>query len=145
EALKSYSLGNRSRSDADAIPLFRRAVELDPHFALAYDGLGISYSNLNQPGLAAENVSKAYELCDHAGERERLRITTDYYQVVTGELEKANRTAQLWAQVYPRDHYPHDLLGVNFEFLGKYEEAVTETKEALRLNPDSSVLYSNLM
>jgi len=145
EALKSYSLGNNTRSDAEAIPLFKRALELDANFALAYDGLGISYSNINEPGLAAENVAKAYQLRDHASERERFRITADYHQVVTGELEKANQTCELWAQIYPRDHYPRNLLGVNYEFLGKYEKAVAETLEAIRLNPDSSFLYSNLM
>ena len=145
EALKSYSLANSTRSDAEAIPLFKRAVELDPDFALAYDGLGISYSNINEPGFAAENVAKAYQLRDRASEREKLRITADYFQVVTGELEKANQTCELWAQIYPRDHYPHNLLGVNYEFLGKYEKAVAETLEAIRLNPDSSFLYSNLM
>ena len=77
EALKSYSLGNNTRSDAEAIPLFKRALELDANFALAYDGLGISYSNINEPGLAAENVAKAYQLRDHASERERFRITAD--------------------------------------------------------------------
>jgi len=145
DALKSYSMANSSRSDPEAIPLFKRAVELDPNFALAYDGLGIAYSNLNQPGLAAENVRKAYELRERASEREKFRITTDHFQVVTGELEKANRTAELWAQIYPRDHYPHNLLGVNHEFLGNYERAVAETLEAQRLNPDGALLYSNLM
>jgi DNA-binding winged helix-turn-helix (wHTH) protein/tetratricopeptide (TPR) repeat protein len=145
EALKSYSLANSTRSDAEAIPLFKRAVDLDPDFALAYDGLGISYSNINEPGFAAENVTKAYQLRERASEREKLRIAADYFQVVTGELEKANQTCELWAQIYPRDHYPHNLLGVNYEFLGKYEKAVAETLEAIRLNPDSSFLYSNLM
>jgi eukaryotic-like serine/threonine-protein kinase len=145
EALKSYSLGNNTRSDAEAIPLFKRAVEFDPEFALAYDGLGISYSNINEPGLAAENVARAYQLRGRASEREKFRITADYFQVVTGELEKANQTCELWAQIYSRDHYPHNLMGVNYEFLGKYEKAAAETLEAIRLNPDSSFLYSNLM
>jgi DNA-binding winged helix-turn-helix (wHTH) protein/tetratricopeptide (TPR) repeat protein len=145
EALRSYSMGNRTRSDAEAIPLFKRALELDPQFALAYDGVGISYSNINEPGLAAENIEKAYQLRQRVSERERMRITADYFQVVTGELEKANQTCQLWAQVFPQDHYPHNLLGVNYEFLGKYEQAVSEMLEAVRLNPESSFLYSNLM
>jgi tetratricopeptide (TPR) repeat protein len=145
QALEAYSIGNRSGSDSEAIPLFKRAVELDPYFALAYDGLGIAYSNLNEPALAKENIQKAYSLRERASERERFRVTTDHFQVVTGELDKANSTAELWAQVYPRDHYPHNLLGVNYEFVGYYQRAVTETLEALRLNPDDTLLYSNLM
>jgi eukaryotic-like serine/threonine-protein kinase len=148
EALKAYSLGNTARDrkgDAAALAFFNRAIELDPDFALAYDALGISYSNLDEPGHASENIAKAYVKRDRASERERFEIAADYSQMVTGELEKANEICELWAQAYPRDEYPHDLLGVNYEFLGKYEKAVTEMSEAIRLNPDGVVLRSNLM
>jgi eukaryotic-like serine/threonine-protein kinase len=145
EALKAYSLGQRTPSDAAAVPFFKRAIELDPDFALAYGALGITYSNLDEPGQASENVAKAYELRERSSEREKLGITADYYQVATGELEKTNQTCELWTETYPRDHSPHNLLGVNYEFLGQYEKAVAENLEAIRLNPDSAVLYSNLM
>ncbi len=74
EALQAYSMGGRTRrrkGDADAIPFFKRAIELDPDFALAYAGLSLAYFNLNQAGLAAENATKAYELRDRVSERER--------------------------------------------------------------------------
>ena len=145
EALKAYSLGHRTPSDADAVPFFKRAIELDPDFALAYAALGIAYSNLSEPGQASANAAKAYELRERTSELEKFNVTADYYQVVTGELDKANQTCELWAQTYPRDHSPHNLLGVNYEFLGQYEKAVAENLEAIRLNPDSAVLYSNLM
>ncbi len=148
EALKAYSLGNVARDrkgDAAALSFFNRAIELDPDFALAYDALGISYSNLNEPGRASENIAKAYEKRDRASERERFEIAADYSQMVTGELDKANEICELWARAYPLDEYPHDLLGVNYEFLGKYENAIAEMSEAIRLNPDGVVLRSNLM
>jgi eukaryotic-like serine/threonine-protein kinase len=148
EALQAFTQGNLARDrkgDAATIPFFRHAIELDPQFALAYDALGLTYSNLDEPGLASENISKAYALRERAGEREKFEIAANYSQIVTGELEKANQTAELWAQVYPRDDYPHNLLGVNFEFLGQYDKAVAEIVEAIRLNPDGVVLYSDLM
>ena len=148
DALKAYSLGNVARDqrgEAATIPFFLRAIELDPNFALAYDALGLTYSNLDEPGLASENITKAYSLRSRVSERERFQIDANYSQIVSGELEKANQVSELWARTYPQDEYPHDLLGVNYEFLGQYEKAITEMSEAIRLNPDGVVLRSNLM
>jgi len=148
EALKAYSMGDIARDrkgDAAAIPFFQHALEIDPQFALAYDALGITFSNLDEPGLAAENITRAYELRQRASEREKFQITANYSQIVTGELEKANQICELWAQAYPRDVYPHNLLGVNYEFLGQYEKAIAEMQEAVPLNPDGVILRSNLM
>jgi eukaryotic-like serine/threonine-protein kinase len=148
EALKAYSMGDIARDrkgDAAAIPFFQHAVEIDPQFALAYDALGITFSNLDEPGLAAENITKAYEMRQRASEREKFQIIANYSQIVTGELEKANQICELWAQAYPHDVYPHNLLGVNYEFLGQYEKAIAEMQEAVQRNPDGVILRSNLM
>ena len=148
EALKAFSLGNKARDthgEAATIPFFQRAIELDPNFALAYDALGVTYSNLDEPGLASENITKAHNLRSHVSERERLQIDADYSQIVSGELEKVNEVSELWARTYPQDDYPHNLLGVNYEFVGKYGEAIKEMSEAVRLNPDGVVLRSDLM
>ena len=83
--------------DADAIPFYKRAIELDPNFASAYAALGMSYSNLLEFGLSSENTLKAYELRDRS-EREKFRISAFYYSHVTGEPEKANQTYELWAR-----------------------------------------------
>jgi tetratricopeptide (TPR) repeat protein len=73
----------QEKGSAAAIPSFNRAIELDPNFAAAYEVLGISYSNLREPGLATENLQKSYDLRDRASERERLRISGSYYLLVT--------------------------------------------------------------
>ena len=117
--------------DADGIPFYKRAIELDPNFALAYAALGASYFNLNQADLAAENATKAYELRDRVSERERYRISTTYYHAVTGELEKAIEEYQLWSKSYPREDTPHLNLGVIYQQLGQYDKSVAETKESL--------------
>jgi serine/threonine protein kinase/tetratricopeptide (TPR) repeat protein len=146
EALKAYSMGGRTAhrtGDAQAIPFYKRAIELDTNFALAYQALGTSYFNLNQGDLAAENATKAYELRDRVSERERYRISTTYYHAVTGELEKAIEEYQLWSKSYPRDDTPHLNLGVIYQQLGQYDKAVVETQEALRLTSRTTV-YGNL-
>jgi tetratricopeptide (TPR) repeat protein len=147
EALKAYSLGVKTRltkGDTAALPFFKRAVELDPNFASAYLILAARYTNLNEPGLAAQYTRKAYELREKVSERERFSIEGIYYYNVTGELEKAAQTYELWQQNYPRNFVPYQMLGVISATLGTYEKALTEQREALRLGPNAVDNYSNL-
>jgi eukaryotic-like serine/threonine-protein kinase len=83
-------------------------------------------------------------LRDRVNEREKFDITALYYANVTGELEKANQTNELWIQVYPRDFLPHIDLSANCMILGQYEKAATETRESIRLEPMFVVGYTNL-
>jgi len=147
EALKAFSMGvttQREKSDAEAVLFYRRAMELDPNFAMAYARLGVSYANLGQPSLAAESLRKAYALRERVSEREKFHITADYYKNATGELEKEAQTYVLWMQSYPRDSTPHVNLGNNFVTFGQYEKAVTETQEAQRLDPNNIIVIGNL-
>src|SRR3989442_5242864 len=132
------------KGDAEAVPFLRRAIELDPNFAMAYARLAVVYGNLSQPSLAAENLKKAYALRDRVSEREKFHITADYYAFATGELEKEAQTYELWMQSYPRDFIPHNNLGDNSKTLGQYDKAVAETQEARRLEPNNYVSYQNL-
>ena len=146
EALKNYSMGitfGREKGDAPSIPFLKRAIELDPNFPMAYAGLAISYGNLGQPSLALEYATKAYGLRDRVTEREKLRITADYFYA-TGELEKESQTYDLWIANYPRDYVPHGNLGVNYSAMGQVEKALPEFQEALRLAPDDMSGYANL-
>ena len=144
EALKAFSLGRQQQSDAASIPLFEQAIQLDPNFAAAYSRLGVVYSNLGQPTRAKEYTAKAFELRDHATERDRLYIAAVYYMYGTGELEKAIRTYQLWVQSYPRDFIAYANLAVPYANVGQYEKAVEATQESLKLRPDSVASYENL-
>jgi eukaryotic-like serine/threonine-protein kinase len=146
EALKAYSMGittGRTKGDAEAIPFMRRALELDPNFAMADVGLGVEYSNLGQASLAAEYAKKAYDLRDHVSDREKYRISAFYFQYVTGELEKAVEAYELWAKTYPNDIVPHGNLGFIYDSLGQYDKAAVETEEAQRIEP-GLVGYGNL-
>ena len=148
EALQAYNLGWKSvaeQNSAAAIPFGERAIQLDPNFALAYGLLGGAYFNVGEQRLAAENVRKAYELRAHVSERERFGIEALYHYIVTGDLEKAQRVAQVYAQTYPRDSIPRNLLGILFSFFGYYEKTLAEMRESLRLHPDSSLEYDNVV
>jgi serine/threonine protein kinase/tetratricopeptide (TPR) repeat protein len=148
EALKAYSLGRKAqyqRGNSAALPLFKRATELDPNFAVAYSALGIAYSNLGEPGLANENLQRAYALRDRVSEREKLRISASYYSYFEGDLVKGSEMYQLWAQAYPRDGVPPGNLGAIYFYMGQYEKAVSETLEHLRIEPDNGMGYGNLV
>ena len=147
EALKARTQAvkaEREHGSAEAVLFDKRAIELDPNFALAYDDLGTSYSNLNQPSLAAEYLKKAFELRDRATERERFHITAAYYTNVTGELDKSIQTYEQWKQVYPREIAAYINLGDNYVILGQYEKAAEETREGLHLELNNVVPYVNL-
>jgi serine/threonine protein kinase/tetratricopeptide (TPR) repeat protein len=147
DALKAFSMGvrvSREKGPAEGLSFYKRALELDANFATAYALLGLSYSNMDQPSRAAENLEKAYQLRDRVSEREKLRISANYYYVVTGELEKEAQTYQLWVQSYPNDSVPHGNLGANYSALGQYEQALPELRLALKLDPDAVTGYQNL-
>lgn len=147
EALKAFSLGQKTRATRGAtaaLPFFTRAVELDPHFAEAYSTLAVNYHNLNEGGLAEEYARKAYDLREKVSERERFSIEAFYYKYVTGELEKAAQTFELWQQTYPRNFTPYTDLGVISFILGNYEKALIEYREALRLEPNNVNNYVGL-
>ncbi len=147
EALKAFSMGittSRTKGDAAAIPFMKRALELDPNFAVAYASLGLEYGNLGQASLAAENIKKAYALRDRVSEHEKYRITALYYDQVTGELEQASQVYELWAKSYPQDLVPPNNLGNIYGQLGQYEKAAVETQESLRLEPNAVNGYGNL-
>jgi eukaryotic-like serine/threonine-protein kinase len=147
EALKAYSLGVKATNEkgsAAALPYHQRAIELDQNFAMGYRAVGIDYSNLEEPGRASEYLTKAFQLRDHASEREKLTISAQYYSYVTGELDKAAQTYQEEIESYPRDWGAYQNLGIVFSNQGQYEKAVEVTREALRLAPDGLAVYVNL-
>jgi len=124
EALKAYSLAFKGdKGVPEAQSYLQRAIELDPNFASAYVVMGRNYISLGQNGRAIEYLSKAFQLREHASERERLRIVSNYYQNVTGELDKAEQALQEEVENYPRDA-PYSRLSVVYFRLGEYEKAL---------------------
>ena len=139
EALQAYSLGQKeflAKSDfATAVPLLRRAISLDPNFAVAYNALAVNYWNLGESILAAENGHKAYELRGRVTERERFQIESTYYFIITGDLQKALQLCELWAQTFPRDDAPRGVETGIYTIVGQYDKAALAVRENLRLAP----------
>ena len=147
EALKAYSRGVKTwnaKGNTAALPFLKRAVELDPNFAMAYMWISGVYFYLNEVGRGAENARRAYDLREKVSERERLNIEGNYYTAATGELEKAAQTFELYQQTYPRDYLPCANLGYISAYLGNWGKALEEFREAMRLEPNRVDNYVNL-
>jgi tetratricopeptide (TPR) repeat protein/tRNA A-37 threonylcarbamoyl transferase component Bud32 len=145
QALQSYSMGWQRNASAGAdagLPFFKRAVEIDPKFAMGYAALGLYYGTTGESDLAAENIRKAYELRDRVSDKEKFFITAYYDGRATGNQEKAQQTCDQWAQVYPREWTPHTFLsGFIYPVLGRYEKAAEEGRKAIELAPDTYTGY----
>jgi eukaryotic-like serine/threonine-protein kinase len=142
EALKAYSLGRKvhwQQGPAASTPYYLRAIQLDPNFAAAYLEVGDDYVSLGEASRGADYIVKAFQLREHASEREKLEITADYYGYVTGELDKAAQTYQEWIATYPLDSKPLAELAIILSSQGRYDSAVDATRESLRRQPDSPV------
>ncbi|MGA8154395.1 MAG: protein kinase [Terriglobales bacterium] len=148
EALKAMSLGRKAENEkgsAAALPFFQHAIELDPDFGTAIEGVGIMYNNLGQIARSSQYLTKAFSLRDRASEREKLHITSMYYMNVTGELDRAVENFREWQENYPRDDVAFTNLGSLYATEGKYEQSVEQVRAGLPLNPDNVIGYEILM
>src|SRR5260221_6728954 len=102
------------------------------------------YNRLGEVGGASEYFNKVCQLREHASEREKLIIAANYYQNVTGELDKAAPTYQETIESYPRDYPAYVNLGVVYSTQGQYEKAAEVTRQAMRLAPDHVGPYEAL-
>ena len=147
EALAAYTEGRRlvrEKGAMEAVPALKRATELDPKFALAHSNLAVAYYNLNQNALAADQIRQAFELADRQTLRDRLHITTLYYDLATGDVQKAIKSYKEWVELYPRDDIAKGNLASEYFLIGDYDQAAAYAQQALRLDPGSAAWYENL-
>jgi serine/threonine protein kinase/tetratricopeptide (TPR) repeat protein len=147
EALQAYSQGRAATAATDYVNssrLLQRAIELDPNFAMAYAGISTVYADIGEQGLAAQNITKAYELRDRVSERERFYIDSHYYQYAQGDIPKAREVYERWQKAYPRDEVTYTNLGVINSQLGDYPAMLEMGTAAFKLNP-SGLNYTNLI
>jgi len=147
EAIQFFAEGrriSREQGALSAVPALKKAIELDPRFALARSNLAVSYYNLNQNALAADSIRQAFELADRQTVRDRLHITTLYYDLGTGDVQKAIQSYKQWVELYPRDDIAKGNLASEYFLLGDYEQAVHYARQALLLDPGSVAWYENV-
>ena len=148
EALKIFVLGREqvvNGKQLEAIPFYKKALEIDPKFALAYTELAVVYRNTDQWKSAAEMTANAYELRETVSETERLRIIYYYHNFVAGEMDKATETLELWRNTYPNFVVSYVSLSDSYERLGQSEKAIGFARQGLKLDPNYATIYMNLV
>ena len=145
-ALQAYEDARRAirdKGDLEAVPYYKQAIDMDSRFALARSGLAVSYYNLNQMAQASEEIRQAYEAGDRQTLRERLNITTLYYDLAQGDVEKAIEGYKEYIRAYPHDDVALGNLSSEYFVVGDYEQAAKYSQAALKIDPDSSAWYEN--
>jgi serine/threonine protein kinase/predicted Zn-dependent protease/TolB-like protein len=143
DALKAFTLADQLHSkleDIQSVPLYQRAIELDPNFAFAHLRLGVVAGNTGQPSLSQKEVAKAFELRERTSEYERLYITAYYYFNI-GQVEKTIEAWELMKQTYPRDEPSRINVAVAYQQIGRFEKTVENCLEAIRIEPDTLNCY----
>ncbi|MBA2353858.1 MAG: protein kinase, partial [Acidobacteria bacterium] len=147
EALKAYTEAASRRAsgnETEGIRWLERAIKVDPQFALAYTTLSTAYGGLGESGRSEQYARLAYALRDRVSERERLFITSQYHDRVTGDQLKAREAMEVWKRTYPRDYRPANALAVLLNRFGDFEGAAAEAEEAMRRNRAHAFPHSNL-
>jgi serine/threonine protein kinase/tetratricopeptide (TPR) repeat protein len=149
EAWRSFSAATKATQGkaqtAETLSLLKRAIELDPNFAMAYAYLGRIQDGLGESETASRNMAKAYELRDRVSDRENYFISFNYHRQVTRNLELARQSLVSWAQKYPDDIDAHGLMsGFTSMGVGRYAKAVEEGQKAIELAPNFSIAYANV-
>ncbi len=147
EALQAFSQGNEEHhkmNEDAAIPHLKKAVELDPNFAMAWAMLGVSSTNTGHNAEGVQAVKKAYELRDRTSEREKLYIQAHYYTEVTLDTEKALQVYAEWRQTYPRDTIPYENAALAYSELGHPDKALDLASQAHRMDPHDAYAFDNM-
>jgi tetratricopeptide (TPR) repeat protein len=148
-ALKAYSIGEDmvgrlGKDETETLPVFQRAVELDPDFAMANVAIATDYYNLNEQKLAQPFYQKAFDLSGRVSEKERLYIRAHYYADSQHDLDQGIKEYRLWAETYPRDWGPWLNIAKAYTQTGQYAAAVVAGEQALRLDSNRGINYSVL-
>ncbi|HTV02167.1 MAG TPA: hypothetical protein VMF13_16585, partial [Luteitalea sp.] len=146
-ALKAYTEAAAKRAagqEMEGIRWLERAIEADPNFALAYTTLSTAYGGIGESGRSEQYARLAFEKAQRVSERERLFITYQYHDRVTGNQVKAREALEVWARTYPRDYRAPNALAVLLNRLGDFPAAVAAAEEARRRNPAHVFPRSNL-
>ncbi|MGA8619453.1 MAG: serine/threonine-protein kinase [Candidatus Sulfotelmatobacter sp.] len=146
EALKAYAAADQMRNsggEAESLPLFQRAVELDPNFAMAYARTAAIYNNVGEEDRSVAAARKAFDLRDRVSERERFYID-DHFYTATGDIDKEREALELAMRTYPNDSSAYANLSLEYGlYYGQYDKAITLANEFTRLESNAPFGYTH--
>lgn len=148
EALTYYSEGmyldsGQTRS-ANVRPLYLKAIEIDPNFAMAYAALAEEYRRLGETDTAARYFKQAFELRMHVSAHEKLILEAQYYSAGIGDIPQALEAYHLWASTFPYDSMARaEPIRLYLE-LGQYSNAIEAGEAAIKADPQNPFSYQRL-
>jgi serine/threonine protein kinase/Tfp pilus assembly protein PilF len=147
EALKYYVEGERLHLDLkqdEAIVSLKKAVELDPEFAMAYRLLGVVYENSGQSAKSKESYEKAFQLKERMTPREYYIIQGSYYQQSEATYPKAIEMYKKVLEIYPDDYLGNHLLAVTYSRSGEDNLAIEQWSKILKSRPRDLLIYNDV-
>jgi serine/threonine protein kinase/Tfp pilus assembly protein PilF len=152
EALKTFSAGRElliAGRPLEALPLMRRAVELDPKFSLAYDQLALISWVSEQPEAASEYQSKILQLQAERSARSKPAVNEAAHhnadiwkhRLITGDLSKSLENVRIHQRMNPGNPLAENELGLALLLIGQSEQALPPLREVIRLSPKFNAPY----
>jgi tetratricopeptide (TPR) repeat protein len=139
EAFKYYNEARKLHLGLDyheAIPLYEKAVALDPEFAMAYRGMSAVFSNQANLQKAREYMQKALEFSDRVSDRERLLVLGRSYYQSEKTYDKAIATFEELLKLYPDENIALNGLGIIYSALEEYGKAQPFYEKCYALRKD---------
>jgi len=140
EARKYHYSGHYSQS----IPIYERAVAIDPEFALAYADMGITYFWLGYQSRARESLQKALELSDRVSDRDRYYIQGFFYQRSEKTHGKSIEAYNKLLELYPDDNSGNNELGNVYSFIEEWDKAIELFISCIQRKDEVIYPYFNL-
>jgi len=147
EALKYYVDARKYHNKGDynqSIQLMKKAVAIDPDFAMAYKGIASSYSNLSNDSEERKYLQKALDLIDRVSDREQYLIQGDFYWQIEETYDKAIKAYTKLVKLYPDDEVANINLAILYRDLDEWDKSA-ERFELLKMTGAKSIfIYMNL-
>ncbi|MBV9267650.1 MAG: tetratricopeptide repeat protein [Acidobacteriaceae bacterium] len=147
EAYRYYSLGlgkAQNFENAEAVTLLRKAIELDPKFAMAYARIGYAYSVTDfLPDQGTPYLERAFRLSDRLTEKDRLYVSA-WYAIARRDYLSAIRTLQQLIAQYPLEMEAYARLARLLDREERVEAAISVIQQGLAVDPDAADLYNAL-
>jgi serine/threonine protein kinase/predicted Zn-dependent protease len=138
EAFKYYSEGRKFYRRAEwnqCIQLMKRAIAIDPEFAMAYRSLAMAYFNSSNTTEERLYRRKAMELVDRLSDREKFLVQAEYYRISERTYDIAIEAYKKLLQLYPEDWIGNNYLGNLYTYIEEWEKAI----EGLEVNINNKV------